>query len=322
MYRTILKTIKENWLYADEYDYEKDISAIFYGINKRDKYAKVISVCKNASKNNITNAKFNIVNNFLYCKITYINQRSIDELTENIEKHSSICSTILDLRNCIGGDLMQTIRMMDIIYGRYQFCLVKKDGKELFINNHSSKFSKIVLLVGKGTISAAELVTGIGLNNNKTVVIGSESTFGKNTVQKTWSLDDNTIYELTVARFEFEGFTSSGNGLNPNITVNRFIDEDYIELNNISSYCISDISINIMKIQLILEKLCGVKFDNYGMLNDEIFSVLNNYMGITSKYLSIQDIQLILDRYNKYFYGYLNDRQFEYAKNLLSESEI
>ncbi|MFR3063839.1 MULTISPECIES: S41 family peptidase [Bacillota] len=51
--------------------------------------------------------------------------------------------------------------------------------------NHDSKFSRIVLLVGKGIISAADPVTGIRVNNNKKVVIGTESTFGKNTVQKT-----------------------------------------------------------------------------------------------------------------------------------------
>lgn len=51
--------------------------------------------------------------------------------------------------------------------------------------NHDSKFSRIVFLVGKGIISAADPVTGIRVNNNKKVVIGTESTFGKNTVQKT-----------------------------------------------------------------------------------------------------------------------------------------
>lgn len=100
--------------------------------------------------------------------------------------------------------------------------------------NHDNKFSRIVLLVGRGIISASELVAGIGLNNNKKVIIGTfESTFGKNTVQKTWHLKDNTIYELSVSKFEFESIISSGNGFNPNIIVNKFIEGDYIELNNI-----------------------------------------------------------------------------------------
>lgn len=100
--------------------------------------------------------------------------------------------------------------------------------------NHDNKFSRIVLLVGRGIISAAELLAGIGLNNNKKVIIGTfESTFGKNTVQKTWHLEDNTIYELSVSKFEFESIISSGNGFNPNIIVNKFIEGDYIELNNI-----------------------------------------------------------------------------------------
>ena len=126
MYSTILKTIKWNWLYSDEYDYETDISAIFYGINRRDKYARIIKVHKYDNESNRTNVKFNIVNNSLYNRIKYINQSYIDELSENIENHNSISSIILDSRNCIGGNFMQTICMMDIFNGRYKFSLIKK----------------------------------------------------------------------------------------------------------------------------------------------------------------------------------------------------
>lgn len=66
------------------------------------------------------------MNNSLYNRIKYINQSSIDKLSENIENYNSMSSVILDLRNCIGGNFMQIICMMDIFYRRFKFSLIKK----------------------------------------------------------------------------------------------------------------------------------------------------------------------------------------------------
>lgn len=119
-------------MYSDEYDYETDISAIFYGINRRDKYSRIIKVHKYDNESNRTNVKFNIVNNSLYNRIKYINQSSIDKLSENIENYNSMSSVILDLRNCIGGNFMQIICMMDIFYRRFKFSLIKKRYRLVF----------------------------------------------------------------------------------------------------------------------------------------------------------------------------------------------
>jgi carboxyl-terminal processing protease len=76
---------------------------------------------------------------------------------------------------------------------------------------------KVVVVVNRGSASAAEVVTGALQESGRAVVVG-EATFGKNTVQQRFSLSNGGAIKLTVARWVTPGGTDfGGGGLAPDV---------------------------------------------------------------------------------------------------------
>lgn len=76
---------------------------------------------------------------------------------------------------------------------------------------------RLVVVVNRGSASAAEVVTGALQESGRAVVVG-ESTFGKNTVQQRFALGNGGALKLTIARWVTPGGTDfGGSGLAPDV---------------------------------------------------------------------------------------------------------
>lgn len=149
-----------------------------------------------------------------------------DEIVRAIEDLQSKGAThfILDLRNNSGGLVdggVEIARLFlddgDVISQQYRGRPV-----ETFTVNRRGQFSDLplVVLVNHGTASAAEIVAGTLQAQKRAVLIGAP-TYGKNTIQLVFNLDDGSSLHVTAARWWIPGleFPAGDRGLSPDVAV-------------------------------------------------------------------------------------------------------
>jgi carboxyl-terminal processing protease len=117
---------------------------------------------------------------------------------------------VLDLRGNPGGVLVEAVSVCDRLLKRGQV-IVSQRGRafpeQVYRATHGNDGGDfpIVVLVNRGTASAAEIVSG-ALQDHDRALIAGETTFGKGLVQTVYTLSDNTGLALTTYHY----FTPSG----------------------------------------------------------------------------------------------------------------
>jgi carboxyl-terminal processing protease len=117
---------------------------------------------------------------------------------------------VLDLRGNPGGVLVEAVSVCDRLLKRGQV-IVSQRGRafpeQVYRATHGNDGDAfpIVVLVNRGTASAAEIVSG-ALQDHDRALIAGETTFGKGLVQTVYTLSDNTGLALTTYHY----FTPSG----------------------------------------------------------------------------------------------------------------
>ena len=165
----------------------------------------------------------------IYVKILSFGETTGKELEDNLrrlgetntsrrsESGSDIKGLILDLRDNPGGLLTQGIAVADHFLSKGQL-IVSYHGRAApekaytaRNGNHGREYPMVVL-VNRGSASAAEIVSGALQDHDRAWILG-ETTFGKGLVQTVFPLSDNAGLALTIAHF----YTPSG----------RLIQRDY-----------------------------------------------------------------------------------------------
>lgn len=149
-----------------------------------------------------------------------------DEILEAVNDLQSRGGThfVLDLRDNGGGLLstgVDTARLFlsegVIIEQQY-----RNQGVETFRVEKPGPLADVPLaiLVNQGTASAAEIIAGALQAHQRATLVGSP-TFGKDTVQLVFDLDDGSSLHVTAGRWWIPGLPTSdmGNGLQPNVVL-------------------------------------------------------------------------------------------------------
>ena len=116
----------------------------------------------------------------------------------------------LDLRSNPGGLLSQAVDVCDHLLAKGQ-TIVSQRGRAYPDQNYTAthgnggKTFPIVVLVNRGTASAAEIVSGALQDHDRALIVG-ETTFGKGLVQTVYNLSENTGLALTTYHY----YTPSG----------------------------------------------------------------------------------------------------------------
>ncbi len=149
---------------------------------------------------------------------------------------------IIDLRFNPGGLLTAAVEISDFFLDKDQTVVSTKGrsdgGKENFFKAVSSPIykGKIIVLVNRGSASASEILSGALRDNNKAMLLG-EKTFGKGSVQKTYSLDKDVGLAVTIAKYYTpSGAMIHGKGIMPDFEVKiaDFPENEADELKKIS----------------------------------------------------------------------------------------
>jgi len=107
-------------------------------------------------------------------------------------KEEEIDGLALDLRDNGGGSLPEVQRLTGFFVGRGPVVQVKSINGKIeplnSLNRQAVYGGPMVLLTNKGSASATEILAGALQDYNRAVVVGSSSTYGKGTVQKTMDI--------------------------------------------------------------------------------------------------------------------------------------
>ncbi len=133
-------------------------------------------------------------------------------------------SLILDLRNNPGGFIDQAVEISDCFLSNGLIVTTKGRDKSQTktyraTNSKEDIHLPLVVLINKGSASAAEIVAGALQCNKRATIIGTSS-FGKGSVQGIFPLPDKTALCLTIARYYIpDGSLIDGKGIQPDIEI-------------------------------------------------------------------------------------------------------
>ena len=159
-----------------------------------------------------------------YVQITLFTSRTPDELKGALSDlvGRDIKALVLDLRNNSGGLLKESVdvasQFLDggvVVYERTNSVENPLDADT---NGLATKIP-LVVLVNKGTASAAELVAGAIRDRQRGKLVG-QTTYGKGTVQQIFRLSDNSSLHITAAEWLTPNHQHlDGQGLEPTIAM-------------------------------------------------------------------------------------------------------
>jgi carboxyl-terminal processing protease len=160
---------------------------------------------------------------FGYIQIMRFTSRTPDELKNAIAdlKTKQVTALVLDLRNNPGGLLQESIKVTGqfIDGGVVLYEKTRKEEKTYEVDKGNATDLPLVVLVNRGTASAAELVAAAIQDRKRAIVIGQQS-YGKGSVQLIFSLADQSSLHITTAEWLPPSKNQlDGKGITPDINM-------------------------------------------------------------------------------------------------------
>src|SRR5437762_1007998 len=130
-----------------------------------------------------------------YMHVTGFNETTEHEVADALDKMGDLKGLILDLRQNPGGLLNEGVGVADKFLRKGQL-IVSHHGRSspekryVAAHGNGGKEYPLVVLVNRGTASAAEIVAGAIQDHDRGLVAG-ETTFGKGLVQTVYPLSEN-----------------------------------------------------------------------------------------------------------------------------------
>lgn len=152
-----------------------------------------------------------------YLHISGFQETTEQEVSKSLEEFGELKGLVLDLRQNPGGLLSEGVGVADKFLRKGQVIVShrgRSSPEKRYVATHGNggKEYPLIVLVNRGTASAAEIVSGAIQDHDRGLVVG-ETTFGKGLVQTVYPLSENTGLALTTAKY----YTPSG----------RLIQRDY-----------------------------------------------------------------------------------------------
>jgi carboxyl-terminal processing protease len=145
-----------------------------------------------------------------YIHLTQFQETTGQEVDDAINHFGNLKGLVFDLRDNPGGLLSQAVDVSDHLLSKGQI-IVSQRGRAfpdvVYKASHGNggHVFPIVVLVDRGTASAAEIVSGALQDHDRALIVG-QTTFGKGLVQTLYNLSDNSGLALTTYHY----YTPSG----------------------------------------------------------------------------------------------------------------
>ena len=146
-----------------------------------------------------------------YIHLTQFQETTAEEFVAALNGFSNLKGLVFDLRGNPGGLLSQAVEVCDHLLAKGQG-IVSQRGRaypdQVYSATHGNggRTFPIVVLVNRGTASAAEIVSGALQDHDRALIVG-ETTFGKGLVQTVYDMADHT---MALALTTYHYYTPSG----------------------------------------------------------------------------------------------------------------
>ncbi len=175
------------------------------------------NVVRDEIPRNSVDLKFLIRPGVGYMHVSAFNETTEQEVEDALQQFGELKGMVLDLRGNPGGLLNEGVGVADKFLKKGQVIVShrgRSSPEKMYKASHGNagKDYPLVVLVNRGTASAAEIVSGAIQDHDRGLIVG-EVTFGKGLVQTVYPLSENTGLALTTAKY----YTPSG----------RLIQRDY-----------------------------------------------------------------------------------------------
>src|SRR5579871_3521764 len=152
-----------------------------------------------------------------YMHVSSFSETTEKEVSDALAEMGDLKGLILDLRQNPGGLLNEGVGVADKFLHKGQLIVSHRgrsspEKRYVAAHGNGGQDYPLVVLVNRGTASAAEIVSGAIQDHDRGLIAG-ETTFGKGLVQTVYPLAENTGLALTTAKY----YTPSG----------RLIQRDY-----------------------------------------------------------------------------------------------
>lgn len=149
--------------------------------------------------------------------------KAVDAILQSEKTGSKLAGLILDMRNNPGGYLEGAVYIAsEFLKGGTVVSQVNSDGsRQDYPTDRKGRLTSmpVVVLVNKGSASAAEIVSG-ALRDSRHIKLVGETTFGKGTVQTPFDLSGGASVHITTGKWLMPGGESiSKKGLTPDVVV-------------------------------------------------------------------------------------------------------
>ena len=169
---------------------------------------------------------------FLYIRLSQFGDNTNQEwlnlvgnMSQRVKNDKNIKGIVFDLRNNPGGYLTDATFIASEFLDKGKAVVSQDNGvtdKSTMYVTRDGLFTKekVIVLINKGSASAAEIVSGALRDNNRAKLVG-ETSFGKGTIQTAEDLGDGAGLHVTIAKWLTpNGTWVNEKGLTPDVAVN------------------------------------------------------------------------------------------------------
>ena len=164
---------------------------------------------------------------YAYLRVSQFQAETGSELRKRIaylqkENGKPLIGAVLDLRSNPGGLLNAAVEVSDLLLDAGGIVTTRGRIREAEMAFRATpgdalEGASLVVLIDRGTASAAEIVAGALKDNHRALLMGRRS-FGKGSVQTVLNLDDHHALKLTTARYYTpSGVSIQAAGIQPDI---------------------------------------------------------------------------------------------------------
>ena len=174
----------------------------------------------------VPNVEFNVLESGVgYLRLFTFASNADEAIHEAIREllAGGVTDIIFDLRSNPGGSLDAAVNIASEFLADGLVVVTQAPGDRLEYAVQDDGLATSVdiglaVLVDRASASASEVVAGVLQETGRATIIGGV-TFGKNTVQQQFNLDNGGAIKLTIARWLTPGGTDLGEGVRPDIAI-------------------------------------------------------------------------------------------------------